>query len=283
MLDQAATLRKLMEEKDKKGTRIITITSGKGGVGKSNFTVNLGIVLSREGKRVLILDGDLGMGNDDLLMGIIARRSIFSCLKNNIPLEEAMAEGPYGLKLLPGGSGINQVEDLSETERKSLLESLKNLQDFDYILVDTGAGINRTVLAFISLSHEVFVVTTPEITSLTDAYSLMKAVSHFNLKDSLKVVVNKALSLREGEATYRKIRETSNRFLKLHISYGGTIKDDTALTKAVRSQRPLVLEFPSSEAAKNIEAIAKGLLGEKEVKENKGVYDLFTKLFKIFS
>lgn len=287
MLDQAAVLRELAlgnsGQKSTSATKIITITSGKGGVGKSNFVVNLAITLQKLGKKVLIMDADLGMGNDDVIMGIFPKYNIFNIIHNDMSVSEVMVEGPYGVKLLPGGSGINKIEDLNKDEREIFLNKLNSLEDFDYIFIDTGAGINRSVLAFISSSDEVFVITTPEPTSLTDAYSLVKAVSHFKIKNKAKIVVNKALDYEEAKATFIKFQGAVHKFLDVKVDYLGPILEDKKLTQSVRNQKPLVIGYPSSDAAKDILNIAKNIMGEKALEGGKGVQSLFKKIFNIFS
>lgn len=286
MLDQAESLRKLAQSSNpsltKKG-KIITITSGKGGVGKSNFVVNLGIHMQKMGKKVLIFDADIGMANDDVLMGISSRYNIFDVINNNKNLNDVLATGPYGIKLLPGGSGLNKVEDLTEREREVFLNKISQIEDFDYIFMDTGAGINRTVLAFISCCDELIVITTPEPTSLTDAYSLLKATSHFKIKNKANIVVNKALNYKEGEDTFSKFDNVVNRFLTMKLNYLGCVLDDRKLVQAVREQMPFIVRYPSSDAAGCIQNIGNSLLGDTSKDDGTGVQGLFKKIFKMFS
>lgn len=285
MLDQAERLRRLVNNKEdidpKNKAKIITVTSGKGGVGKSNFVVNLGITLQKKGKRVLIFDADIGMGNDDVLMGIYPRYNIFDLIKGR-SLEDILVEGPEGVMLLPGGSGLNQVEDLQSHEREAFLEKLGSLDGFDYILMDTGAGINRSVLAFIACSEELIIIITPEPTSLTDAYSLVKATDHFKIKSKAKIVVNKAFTKAEGVQSFNKFKNAVNRFLTVEVSYLGCILEDRKLVQGVRDQVPFVISYPHSDASKGIEEISKTLLGE-DTKNRIGAQGVFKKLFSIFS
>ncbi|WP_040211263.1 MinD/ParA family protein [Clostridium polynesiense] len=284
MLDQAEGLRQLaMGNTSSQNTRIITVTSGKGGVGKSNFVVNLAISLQKLGKKVLIFDADIGMGNDDVIMGIFPRYNIFNVINEDMDILEVMAEGPMGVKLLPGGSGINRIEDLNSDERERFLSKLNSLNNFDYIFIDTGAGINRSVLAFISSSDELFVITTPEPTSITDAYSLVKAVSHFRIKNKAKIIVNKAFDYEEAGLTFRRFQGAADKFLNIKLEYLGPILEDKRLTQSVRNQKPLVVGYPNSDAGKDIQEIAKGLIGEKNLKEGSGIQNLFKRIFNIFS
>ncbi|VYU68528.1 P-loop NTPase [Clostridium paraputrificum] len=282
MLDQAENLRRLAnKDKAKKKAKIITITSGKGGVGKSNFVVNMGITLHKKGKKVLIFDADIGMGNDDVLMGALPRYNVFDLLKGK-DVNEVVVEGPYGINLLPGGSGINYIENLEEKERLAFIEKLTSLDEYDYIFIDTGAGINKNVLAFIACSEETIVITTPEPTSLTDAYSLIKATDHFKLINTANVIVNRAFSVKDGEETYNKLKRAVEKFLTIKINYLGSISEDRKLVEGVRAQVPFTILHPKCDASKSIERISNKLIGNASV-ENMGAEGLFKKLFSLFS
>ena len=282
MLDQAANLRRLAnKDNSKKKAKIITITSGKGGVGKSNFVVNMGITLHKKGKKVLIFDADIGMGNDDVLMGALPRYNVFDLLKGK-DVNEVVVEGPYGINLLPGGSGINYIENLEEKERLAFIEKLTSLDEYDYIFIDTGAGINKNVLAFIACSEETIVITTPEPTSLTDAYSLIKATDHFKLINTANVIVNRAFSVKDGEETYNKLKRAVEKFLTIKINYLGSISEDRKLVEGVRAQVPFTILHPKCDASKSIERISNKLIGNASV-ENMGAEGLFKKLFSLFS
>ena len=282
MLDQAENLRRLAnKDNSKKKAKIITITSGKGGVGKSNFVVNMGITLHKKGKKVLIFDADIGMGNDDVLMGVLPSYNVFDLLEGK-DINEVVVEGPYGINLLPGGSGINYIENLEEEERLAFIEKLTSLDKYDYIFIDTGAGINKNVLAFIACSEETIVITTPEPTSLTDAYSLIKATDHFKLTDTANVIVNRAFSIKDGEETYNKLKRAVDKFLTIKINYLGSISEDRKLVEGVRAQVPFTILHPKCDASRSIERISNKLIGNASV-ENMGAEGLFKKLFSLFS
>lgn len=287
MLDQAENLRRLANGEDiqnkNKRAKIITITSGKGGVGKSNFVVNLAINLVRKGKRVLIFDADIGMGNDDVLMGIYPKNSVLDLINGRYEIDEIVAEGPEGVKLLPGGSGLNNIEDLDESQRELFLRKIERLEGFDYIFIDTGAGVSRSVLAFISCSDEVILVTTPEPTSLTDGYSLLKAVSHFKIKDKANVVINKVLERKEGERTFFKLKNVIDKFLKIDINFLGYIYDDKKITMSVRNQVPFIIGYPFCDASKCLEEITLKILKINDETNGGGAKNLFKRLFSIFS
>lgn len=293
MLDQAESLRRLVNSErveeikiapKKRTTKIITVTSGKGGVGKSNFVVNLAITLQKKGNKVLVFDADVGMGNDDVLMGIYPKYTMFDAI-NGKEIEDIIEQGPAGVMLLAAGSGLNQIEDLQTEEREKFLNKLESLEGYDYIIMDTGAGINKSVLAFISCSEELVLLTTPEPTSLTDAYSLIKATSHFKIKDKANVVVNKTFTEEEGIQTFNKLKKAVDKFLDLDVTYLGAISDDRKLVKSVRDQVPFVIAYPNSDAAREIDIIAEKFINGKEynAKLSIGAKGVFRKLFGSFS
>lgn len=288
MLDQASRLRQMVFEKqedirvNKKNTKIFTVTSGKGGVGKSNVVINLAIALKKLGKKVLILDADLGMGNVDVLIGIVPRYTIFDMILNNKSINDVIINGPLGIKILCGGTGLSRLDDLTKEQREVLISRLGEIKDFDYILIDTGAGINRTVMAFIECSHEVLIITTPEPTALTDAYSLLKTICSHNVKNNAKVIVNKVLSDEEGNDTFKRFNSSANRFLGASLEHLGNLAEDKKLIQAVRIQKPVVLSFPKSDVSKSIETIAKKIEGISYSSSN-SIQGIFKKMLNIFS
>ncbi len=288
MLDQAASLRKLVDDDEKKSSsnprksKIITVTSGKGGVGKSNFVVNLGVFLQSKGKKVLIFDADLGMGNDDVLMGLYPKNNIFDIIFTDLTLKDIIIEGSNGVSLIPAGTGLNKIEELTDEQRSTFLDKLEHLNEFDYILMDTGAGVNKDILAFISASEELIIITTPEPTSLTDAYSLIKATDYFKLKSKAKVIVNKAFTTEEGIETYNKFNRAVSKFLQIKVEYLGCIIDDKKIVQSVRQQKPFILLYPNCQASKCIESIGMKLMGQ-DASSSDGAKGLFKRLFNLFS
>ncbi|MFR5265982.1 MinD/ParA family protein [Clostridium sp.] len=284
MLDQASSLRKLMENNNnykESKAKIITITSGKGGVGKSNLVINIAIALQQEGKKVLIFDADIGMGNDDILLGIFPKYNIYDLLEKNLNIEEIIVEGPLGVGLLSGGSGINKIEELSQNQRSLFLNKLMSLDKYDYILMDTGAGISKNVMAFIAACDELIITTTPEPTALTDAYALLKASKHYGLKDKASVIVNKCFTENEGDDTFKKFKAASKKFLNVDLNFLGCVLDDKKLEEAVRERIPVLIRYPSTKASRSIYSIGKKILGVSNINK-KGVGDFFKKLFDIF-
>ncbi|MBZ9635970.1 MinD/ParA family protein [Clostridium sp. FP1] len=286
MLDQAQGLRQMalknLDSLDSK-PRIITVTSGKGGVGKSNIVVNLSIALQNMGRKVMIFDADIGMGNDDIIMGCASRYNVFDVINNGKEIEDVVINGPFGVKLLPGGSSLMKVEDLTEIQRNTFLNKLTALTGLDYIIMDTGAGVNKSVLGFIACCEDLIIVTTPEPTSLTDAYSLLKAVKHFKIKDSAKVIVNRSLDNNEANMTFNKFNNAVTKFLDMKLEYLGKISEDKKLAYAVRAQQPVILSYPSSESARDINSIASKIEGMNDKTSSMGIEGLFKKIFSIFS
>lgn len=284
MLDQAQKLRDMaVGNNSAKIPKVITVTSGKGGVGKSNFVVNLSIALQKMGKSVLIFDADVGMGNDDILMGYLPKYNVFDIINKNMNIEDVIIQGPLGVRLLPGGSGLNKIEEFTTKQREEFLSKITSLNNVDYIIMDTGAGINRSVLGFIACCNELIVITTPEPTSLTDAYSLLKVVNYFKLKKDAQIVVNRVIDIEEGRNTFEKFNNAVDNFLKIKLSYLGYITEDKRLIQAVRQQEPFTIKYPNCNAAVDVQSIALRLMGSGDQSNNIGVQGFFRKIFSIFS
>jgi flagellar biosynthesis protein FlhG len=291
MGDQAEKLRNLRIDRDRaikplsRKTRIITITSGKGGVGKSNVTVNLALALSQKKKRVVILDADFGMANVDIICGIAPFFNLYDVIKGKKSLEEIIVKGPMGTKIIPGGTGFSEVTELSNTQRQHLLNQLLELEkSADIILIDTGAGIAKTVLGFIAAAHEVVILTTPEPTSVTDAYCIAKIIGTYKLHKNIKLIVNQVNGAPEGREVARRFTTVSQKFLHLDVDYLGYIHSDAAVSRSVRQQQPLMMAYPDSRAAACIETIADRLLDPWSApSEINGMNGFFSKIIKIFS
>jgi len=272
-MDQAQKLRDIVKDvrEDEilnstysRDSRIITVSSGKGGVGKTNFTVNLGIALSKQGKRVTIIDADLGLANVDVILGIIPRYTLSHIVRNEKTIEEIMLEGPHGLKVISGGSGMLDLVNLKDDQIDSLIHTFDKLNEIsDYILIDTGAGLNNSVLSFIRAASDVVVVITPDPTSITDAYALIKNISEE--ENHINLVINRVESAKEGTEVFGKLERAAKKFLKIELNNLGYIYEDNNVKKSVRLQKPFSVEYPNSIATKGIELIAYNLVN----KENK--------------
>lgn len=288
-MDQAQQLRnivKMSNQRVNKVARVITITSGKGGVGKSNSAVNLAIWLNRLGKRVIIFDADFGLANIEVMFGTIPKYSLRDFIFEGKSIKEIITVESERIGFVSGGSGISELANLNRNHIDTLVSNLAELDELaDYIIVDTGAGISDAVLEFILVSREIILIITPEPTSLTDAYSLLKVLNsnpRFNLEDTkIKVLSNKADSYKEGIASYDRLNMVVGKFLKLNISLLGIIPNDENVRKAIIRQRPVSLLNPTSRASKAYEDIAKVIVNDKdERKGKKGIASLFSELLK---
>jgi len=287
-LDQAARLRRLAAQrkspilKAPKRTRVITITSGKGGVGKTNFVVNLAIALSMHGKRVYILDADLGLANADVVLGMVPKHTLHDVVQKKKTLAEIAVTGPAGITLLPGGSGLTELADLPDAEREALIEELLQLEGLaDILLIDTGAGLSRTVLSFVEAADEMFVVTTPEPTAIRDAYGVIKVAVQKHSQKKISVIVNMARDAREGSETAERLLTVSRRFLQIDLQFLGAIRADLQVVEAVKQQQPFVILFPRSRAAENVQEIAAALL-ELPQEKPRGLAKFFNRLARLW-
>ena len=249
--------------------KTIAITSGKGGVGKTNLTVNLAIALGMAGKRGLVIDAELGMANVDVVLGTVSKYNLLHLLQDEVSLNEVLLRGPYGVNYISGGSGIERAGDFSPEERARLLNKLAECESLaDIILVDTGAGLGKNVMDFILAADEVVLLTTPEPTALTDAYAVMKAYSLYASNKNMKLVVNRIYDEPESQDVVTKLRRTSERFLQMPLECLGYIYEDRNVMNAVKQQTPLLVSYPDTIAARCVQAIANNLLygGQRTVK-----------------
>jgi len=271
---------------DKPGARVIAITSGKGGVGKTNFTVNLGIVFSQMGLRVVIIDADLGLANVDVVMGRMSKYNLSDVINSNRGILEILEEGPNGVKFVSGGSGVQELVKLDKKQLVDLLMKLGKLDEVaDIILIDTGAGLSDNVVSFVHAAREVILVTTPEPTSITDAYALIKTITHKDKSKNIKVVVNRADNAAEAFNILDKLNVVTQKFLGVKLHKLGYILNDSSVVKAVKLQQPFVLSFVRSEAAKNMNDIALTLMDNREVSANSvsGFKTFINKLTNLFN
>jgi len=278
-MDQASRLRDMVEnEKDindkrmaanammgadqgRLGVRVISVTSGKGGVGKTNVAANLAQALSQSGKRVLVLDADLGLANMDVLLGLNPRYTIQHVLRGEKRLEEIILDAPGGFKVLPSASGIQEMTELDQSQRLMLLDELDAIQDkIDVLLIDTAAGISANVMYFNFAAMEKIVVVTNEPTSLTDAYALIKILSSKYRQKKFKILVNEARNEAEADRIYRHLSQVVDKFLgSPSMDYLGWIPYDKCIPSAVRKQQTVLALYPDSPASKQIVMIAERL------------------------
>ncbi len=259
--DQASRLRELVRRtRSTPLATTVAITSGKGGVGKSNIAVNLSIQLAFRGARVVLVDVDMGLANADLLMNVQPRYTLSHVLSGVRDLDEVVTEGPGGVRFVPGASGLHELADLSEFERQNLMSRLKKLEtNTDIIVLDCGAGIGRNVLGFALAADRVVVVSTPQPTAMTDAYAMIKALRRERYGQRLGVFVNMANSRAEALETFERLSKVSRKFLNYIVADEGYMLHDTAVEQAVRERCPFVVRSPGSNASACITALANGL------------------------
>ncbi|MBQ4057747.1 MAG: MinD/ParA family protein [Lachnospiraceae bacterium] len=272
-MDQADKLREKVEllKEQAPSARVITVTSGKGGVGKTSLSVNLALQLRQQGKKVVILDADFGLANVEIMLGIRPQYNLADLIFNNKSIEEIITEGPLGVGFISGGSGVQDLVNLDKEKLKKLIAKLVKLDSlYDVIIIDTGAGIADSVIEFVLSSPEVLLVVTPEPTSITDAYSLLKAVNRKKEfkrdQKSIKVVANRVNNPEEGQEIFDKIRLVVSKFLNIELEYLGYIPMDKQLITAVLEQKPISIHNPESESALRIRNIC-GKLLDKSFKE----------------
>lgn len=288
MKDQAERLRQLARRSLKakeinQDAHVIAITSGKGGVGKTNFTVNLALALQEAGKNTLIFDADLGMANIDVVLGVVPSYTLAHVIKRQKRLQEIILTGPKGVKVLPGSSGSIELSSLSEQQIQNLISQWRNLEGkFDFILIDTGAGIHQDVLNFLKAADDIIVLLTPEPPSITDSYGLIKVLSQQKLQSSLYLVINQTTSKEEGQRIFRRVANVIQEFLGLQIELLGSIPYDEKVSAAVKSQRPFFLEYPNSAAAKGMSKVIHKLLNLPPKKPVAGMKQFFAKMVDYF-
>jgi len=294
-MDQAEGLRALMGESGRKripppplvregeGTslekrpRVISVSSGKGGVGKTNVVANLAFALTQLGKKVLVWDADLGLANLDIILGLTPRYTIEHLLNHKKSMREILIEGPGGMTILPAGSGVLELVNLDENQKLFLLNELEGLADIiDVLLIDTGAGISSNVLYFNMAAEESIVLVTPELTSITDAYALMKVLSTKHQKNRFIILVNSARTNQEAMEVFRKISRVVDRFLgSVSLDYVGFIPFDEKLPMAVKHQRPVLEIFPQALSSRSFMEVARGLMERSLRGESHGNLQFF--------
>lgn len=286
-MDQAERLREIVKANNapRMSARVITVTSGKGGVGKSSISLNLAIALSHEGNRVVIIDGDFGLANIEVMLGIHPTYNLSDLIYGNKRVSEIITKGPEGIGFLSGGSGIQEMNDLTKDQIMYMIKQFVELDKLaDIILIDTSAGITNSVLEFVAASSEILLVTTPEPTSITDAYALLKTLnrkSGFDIKDiTIRMISNRVSSEEEGLDLYRKLNTVADRFLHLEMDYLGAVLQESNVSKAVMHQKPAIMLYPNIQFSKKIKAFAKVLCEKDDIKgeDRRGIAHLFSRL-----
>ena len=289
-MDQAERLRNMIKASkradDFQVARLITVTSGKGGVGKSNTAVNLAVQFRKMGYRVIIFDADFGLANIEVMFGAIPKYNLSDLIFRGMTLEEIMIEGPMGIFFISGGSGVAELSGLTKENVRFLAKKLVQLDQMaDILIVDTGAGISDSVLEFVKISSEVVLVTTPEPTSIMDSYALLKAERRKEGFDpsytEIRVMANRVMEKGEGHALYEKLKTVVDQFLEMKLSYLGSVPYDVNVSKAIMQQKPITITNKTAKASLAYEEIVKKLLDIKQEEQEKkiGISQVFLNLF----
>lgn len=263
--------------------KVYSILSGKGGVGKSNFSVNLAIKLSQKGNRVLILDGDIGMSNVNIILGVDTPMTLGNLFTDeNLSIKDIICKTDYGVDLISGGSDLLFMEDLDEYRQKIVMDNLKTLGEYDILIIDNGAGVSKQTLTFGTFAHEIILLSTPEPTAVMDAYRVLKIISKYKLKTRVKMVINQISDISDGNHTFNKLETTASQFLNLKLENLGFIFSDIRVNKSVMDQSPFVIKYPKALASENIEKISENLINNIEYKETKSTIRQFSNRLKKF-
>lgn len=284
--DQAQSLREAVfknySDNNINNAKIFCVSSGKGGVGKSNFTTNIAVELANRGNKVLIIDADLGLANIEILFGVSSRRNFFDLINYNLNIRDIIVPIDDNLKLISGGSGILELANVDDKKLSQVLDTLSDLNNIaDYIIIDTGAGISNVVTAFSQIAQEVIVITTCEPTSIADAYALIKILVQKNPQKMVNIVVNKADSKTEAQKVFENINSVSSKFIKKDLNYLGYIYNDASVPNSVKIQRAFIDIKPSSKASKCIYSICDKIVDKQTNEEGfLRFFDKFKNLFK---
>lgn len=273
-MDQAEQLRQRVGQQvlHSGSTRVLAVTSGKGGVGKTSFSVNLAIQLTKRGKRVVIIDADFGLANVEIMLGIRPKYTMADLIYNDRNIDDIITPGPLDISFISGGSGVQDMVNLEKEQIRNLISKLARLDTLaDVIIIDTGAGIADSVLEFVLNSPEVIIVATPEPTSITDAYSLLKAVNRSKEflvgEKKMKIVANRVGTREEGKEIYDKLNIVATKFLNIQLEYLGAVMQDNNASRAVMEQKPVSLAFPNSISTRCYQEIGNRLLEIEEAVE----------------
>lgn len=291
MIDQAEKLRQRVKEQEEDTTSIrtahvITVTSGKGGVGKTNVVVNLAVQLRKAGKRVVIIDADFGLANIEVMFGIVPKSTLSDVMNGKKTITEILTEGPLGVKFISGGSGVQDLIRLKDNQLSYFIKNLNLLDKItDFIIIDTGAGLTDAVLNFSKAADQILLVTTPEPTSITDAYALVKTLrsQHHSELPQIKLLVNRVENEAEGKEIYAKLRQVSRRFLDIEIDHLGSIPYDKDLVRSVKMQQPVSISFPKSDVSRSFETVIGKILNVPLEGQSSGIAAFVKKFMNIFA
>ena len=305
MPDQAEKLREMMKERDKvssgngsdpeaavrangsgtgasegKRTRIIAVSSGKGGVGKTNVATNLALAYAKLGKRVIVLDADLGLANVNVVLGVIPKYNLYHLIRNQKTMKDILLDTRYGIQIVAGASGFSKIANLSADERDRFISELQELSHADIIVIDTSAGVSDNVLAFVAAADDALIVTTPEPTAITDAYGIIKIIATEldELDLGLKLIVNRVHSVTEAKMVAERVISIAGQFLNLKVDYLGYVYADQSVPNSVLKQKPFMVADPRGRASICINHLV-ARLENVEYREGRGVAQFLGRLF----
>ena len=281
MNDQAAGIRRMAS---KKPVQVIAVSSGKGGVGKTNVSVNLSLAMVEAGQRVLLLDADLGLANVDLLLGLRSEYNLSHVISGERSLEEVVVDGPEGLKIIPAASGMQMMSELSPSQHAGVIRSFSDLSmPLDVLVVDTAAGISDGVVSFVKASNEVIVVVCNEPTSLTDAYALIKVMSEDHGVQKFNILANSVRDPQEGIKLFKKLSRVTDYYLDVTLNFMGAVPYDEYLVKAVKKQQAVLQSFPQSPSSVAFRKIAKSVMSWPVPQSASGHLEFFVERLIKFS
>lgn len=285
MTDQAETLREIMRRREQDGdtanrTRIITVASGKGGVGKTNIATNLALSYASMGKSVILMDADLGLANVNVVLGLIPKYNLYHVIRKQKRMSEILMDTDYGIRIVAGASGFAKIANLDDEERQIFIEELHELSNADVVIIDAGAGVSNNVISFVGAADEAIIVTTPEPTAITDAYGIIKIIATEidNLNLGIKLIVNRVKSVTEGKKVAERVISIAGQFLNLKIDYLGYVYEDQSVQSAILKQKPFLIMDPKSKASICIQQIS-SRLERVEYREGGGVGQFLKRLF----
>lgn len=256
--------------------RVIAITGGKGGVGKTNISINLSIALSKLGQRVMLLDADLGLANVDVLLGIKAKRTIEDIYSNGYTLNDILLDGPGNIKIIPSSSGSQFMANLSSSHHGGLIRAFSDIDDeVDFLIIDTAAGISPSVINFLTASQEILLVVCDEPASITDSYALMKVLNRDCNISSFRIIGNKVFNDLQGKSIHRRLCSVADRFLDINISHEGDIPYDKEMIDAIKKQKPVMEVSPGSISSKAFKKLAKKIIARPQTSHPNGGLEFF--------
>jgi flagellar biosynthesis protein FlhG len=265
-----------------KAVRVITVASGKGGVGKTNMSVNIALTYARMGKKVIVMDADLGLANVNVVLGVVPKYNLYHVIRKQKTMKEILIETEYGISIVAGASGFSKIANLTDDERQNFINELDTLSSVDIVIIDTSAGVSSNVMDFIAAADDVVIITTPEPPAMTDAYGIIKIIATEldSLEMGLNLIVNRVHSVTEAKNVADRMTKITGQFLNVKLDYLGFIYDDPAVPNAVKRQKPFTVTDPRCKAAQCVQHIV-GRLERTEIRDGSGLGNIFKRFLNI--